>query len=179
MIGGYDKKRQVPDIYRVYVHENKIEEIFEGEAPFGIAFGGQKDEIQRIVFGGHWDDRLRLTARAVTLLDRYRDLLQEHLKTKGILEELPKSETFGEQLSFFKDFKLTEFVANWGDFSNQNAIECVSWFVGIMIKSHEFSSRLPTVGGRIQLGLITKDKGFKFISKEEYIHEGRGTPMED
>lgn len=179
MIGGYDKTKQVPDIYRIFVNENKIQKIFQGEAPFGIAFGGQMDEIQRIVFGTDLTNRLKLIDRVNNLLDKYQNLLQDYLNGKGIPEELPKIDNFADELSLFKDWDLTQFDANWGDFSNQNAIECVSWFVGIMIKSHEFSSRLPMVGGEIHLGLVTKDKGFTFISKEEYIHGGHGTPMED
>ncbi len=181
MIGGYDKAKRVPYIYRIFVHDNKIDPIFEGEAPFGIAFGGQMEEIQRIVFGTDTTNRIKLRERVDILLDKYRDLLENHLKEKGITEELPKIDTFGDELALFKDkdWRLTGFGADWGDFSNQNAIECVNWFVGIMIKSHQFTSRLPTVGGEIHLGLITKDKGFAFISKEEYIHEGHGTPMEE
>ncbi|MCK9375520.1 MAG: hypothetical protein M0P73_05145 [Syntrophobacterales bacterium] len=179
MIGGYDKTKQVPDIYRIFVNENKIQHIFQGEAPFGIAFGGQMDEIQRIVFGTDWRNRIQLNDRANKLLEKYRNLLQEYLKGKGIVEELPQIDNFHDELSLFKDWNLTQFEANWGDFSNQNAIECVSWFVGIMIKSHEFRSHLPMVGGKVHLGLITKDRGFNFISKEEYIHEGHETPMEE
>lgn len=179
MIGGYDKAKQVPDIYRIFVHENRIQKIFQDDSPFGIAFGGQMEEIQRIVFGTDTTNRLRLIERVNNLLENYRNLLQNYLKEKVISEELPKIDNFADNLFLFKDWGLTQFDANWGDFSNQNAIECVSWFVGIMIRSHEFSSRLPTVGGKIHLGLVTKNKGFTFISKEEYTHEGHGTPMEE
>jgi len=179
MIGGYDQEKHVPNIYRMFVHENKLEPIFEGDEPFGIAFGGEMKEIQRIVFGVDGENQLRLTNRVNDLLDMYRNLLSDYLREKGIPEIiLPESSTFGE-LSLFKDWVFTRFDANWGDFSNQNAIECISWFVGIMIKSHEFRSHLPTVGGKIHIGLITKDKGFSFISNEGYIHEGHNMPMED
>ncbi|MBU4234367.1 MAG: hypothetical protein KKF43_17795 [Proteobacteria bacterium] len=178
MIGGYDKTKHVPDIYRIFVNNNKIEQIFPGKAPFGIAFGGQMDEIQRIVFGTDWRNKINLKDRVNKLLNKYQNLLQDYLKGKEIYEELPKIDNFEEELSLFKDWDLIHFDVNWGDFSNQNAIECVSWFVGIMIKSHQFRSQLPMVGGEVHLGLITKDKGFTFISKEEYIHEGHGTLME-
>jgi hypothetical protein len=179
MIGGYDKTKQVPAIYRIYVNDKKIEKIFQEDSQFGIAFGGQMEEIQRIVFGTDGKNKHMLRIRVNNLLDKYRDWLQNYLKEKGISEELPRGDTYYDELSLFKNWNLTGFDANWGDFSNQNAIECVSWFVGIMIKSHEFSSRLPTVGGKTHLGLITKDKGFAFISKEEYVHEGHETPMEE
>jgi len=179
MIGGYDKGKHVPDIYRIFIHENKTQQIFEGDAPFGIAFGGQMDEIQRIVFGTDWQNLQRLKNRANKLLGEYRQLLQDYLKEKGITEELPKDNSLVDGLSSFRDWDFIGFDANLGDFSNQNAIDCVNWFVGIMIKSHEFRSHLPMVGGKVHVGLITKDKGFNFISKEEYIHEGHGVTMED
>jgi hypothetical protein len=179
MIGGYDKRKHVPDIYRIFVHDNKIGRIFEGAAPFGIAFGGQMDEIQRIVFGTDWQNLQRLKDRANRLLAEYRQSLQDYLKGKGITEELPKDNNLVNKLSSFQDWNLGGFDANLGDFSNQNAIECVSWFVGIMIKSHEFRSHLPMVGGKVHVGLITKDKGFNFISNEEYVHEGHAVLMED
>jgi hypothetical protein len=179
MIGGYDKMQQVPTIYRIFVHESKTQQIFEGEAPFGIAFGGQMDEIQRIVFGTDWQNLQRLKGRVNKLLDDYRQSLQDHLRGKGITEELPKGNTFVDGLSSFQDWNLSGFDANIGDFSDQNAIECVNWFVGIMINSHQFRSHLPMVGGNVHIGLITKDKGFKFISKEEYAHEGHEVLMED
>lgn len=178
MIGGYDKQKHVPYTYRIFVNENKIQPIFVGNEPFGIAFGGQMSEIQRIVFGTDNENRMRMLSRVAELFDKYRDLLNDYLEAKGIHEALPQSHTFKE-LSLFKDWNFAPFNANWGDFSNQNAIECVNWFVGIMIKSHEFSSHLPTVGGKIHIGLITKDKGFTFISNQEYIHDGRRTAMED
>ena len=178
MIGGYDKRKHVPNIYRIFVQDNKIEPIFDEANPFGIAFGGQMNEIQRIVFGTDWENRFRLTERSNELLNKYRNIINDYLIGKGITEILPDNKTFPE-LYLFKDWDLTGFDANWGDFSNQNAIECVSWFVGIMIKSHEFRSHLPTVGGEVHIGLITKDKGFTFISNEEYVHEGHSMPRED
>lgn len=178
MIGGYDKQKHIPYTYRIYVHENKLEPIFTGAEPFGVAFGGQMSEIQRIVFGTDNTDYIRLIERVNELFNKYRNLCNDYLETKGIHETLPEFHTFDE-LSLFKDWNLTPFKTNWGDFSNRNAIECVIWFVGIMIKSHEFSSHLPTVGGKIHIGLITKDNGFTFISNQEYIHEGHKTAMED
>ena len=58
------------------------------------------------------------------------------------------------------------------------AIGCVDFFVDIMIKSQNFSSRLPTVGGEVHIALIIKNDGFRFISREEYEHEGYAVSKE-
>ena len=79
---------------------------------------------------------------------------------------------------FSGGWDLEGFNANWGDFSEQNAIECVNFFVNIMIKSQQFSYGMPTVGGEVHIALITKKDGFRFISKEEYHHEGHFVPKE-
>jgi len=45
-----------------------------------------------------------------------------------------------------------------------------------MIKSQQFSSGMPTVGGEVHIALITKAEGFQFVSREEYSHAGHFTP---
>lgn len=174
MVGGYDKQKPIPTIYRIYVHKKTVESPFNGG--FGIAFGGLTQEIERLVFGIDFINRIRLSLRVEELFDRYRDLLQDSLKKKGISEKLKRFTAFGNKLKLFKDWGFYEFVADWGDFSEQNAIECVNFFVEIMIKSQQFSSMLPMVGGDAHIGLITKEDGFRFISREEYEHEGYKIP---
>jgi len=172
MVGGYDKQKQVPTTYRIFIHKPKISPDIENT--FGISFGGQTEEIQRIVFGTDTHNKINLIRRVEHLFEEYLRYLQAFLKEKGINERLPTFRDF-DDLNLFKDWGLQEFNSNWGDFSEQNAIECVNFFVEVMIKSQQFSSSLPTVGGEVHIALITKNDGFKFISREEYEHEGHTT----
>ncbi|MGA2466714.1 MAG: hypothetical protein ABSH06_20480 [Thermodesulfobacteriota bacterium] len=178
MIGGYGKQGPFPTIFRILVHKNKVEATFAEGALFGIAFGGQMQEIQRIVFGIDSSNRVKLLIQVGELFDKYRKILQEFLKERQVSVELPSFQDYKDDLYLFRDWDLDGFDADWGDFSEQNAIECVNFFVEIMIKSQQFSSRLPTVGGNVHIGLITQEEGFKFISREEYIHEGYSTIVE-
>lgn len=125
MIGGYDKQKQVPSIYRIYLHEKRVEKVFVES--FGIAFAGQMQEIQRIVFGIDGISSLRLMERASILFDKYRELSQRYLEKKGIIEELPRWDVYEDELSMLKGLELNQFDAEWGDFSEQNAIECVNF----------------------------------------------------
>jgi hypothetical protein len=175
MIGGYDKRQDVPKIYRIYLEDPKIEPTIED---FGVVFGGQMQEIQRIIFGTDTQNKIRIIGRVEQLYELYRTRLQEFLNEKGIKESLPTHEKFNNELQVFKEWDLDGFEANWGDFSDQNAIECVSFFVEIMVKSQQFSSTMPTVGGNVRIGLINKSDGFRFISKEEFEHQGHTTPKE-
>jgi exosome complex RNA-binding protein Rrp4 len=45
-----------------------------------------------------------------------------------------------------------------------------------MIKAQQFSGSIPTVGGDIHIGIITKANGFVWISKEEYTFRGHAVP---
>lgn len=177
MICGYDKRQPTPSVYRIRFDKDKdnLEVCFAND--FGIAFGGQMKEIGRLVFGTDWENKVKLMLRFDDLLSIYRNTLQDFLTGKGINETLPHHLLYKDKLALFKDWDLDQFSANWGDFSEQNAIECVNFFVEIMIKSQQFSSTLPTVGGDVHIALITKDKGFRYISREEYEHEGFRTPV--
>jgi len=116
----------------------------------------------------------------VELLNRYRDKISEFLKEKNISIKIPKLiEKDKQELGMFSEgWKLDGFNANWGDFSEQNAIECVNFFINIMIKSQQFNEGIPNVGGEVHIALITKTQGFQFISREEYYHEGYFTSKE-
>jgi hypothetical protein len=177
MIGGYSQREPFPEIFRIFLNQPNVVRAFTADNPFGIVFGGQMQEIQRIVFGTDYLNSLRLEARVEELIEKYRKLLKDLLNTKGIGEELPGYAEYKDELSLFKDWSLNGFDANWGDFSEQNAVECVDFFVEVMARSQQLSSHLPTVGGEIHIGLITKEKGFKFISKELLVHKGHETML--
>lgn len=167
LIGGYDKQSPIPSIYRIHINKNELNPTIDD---FGIAFGGQMQEIQRIVFGTDFNNRIKIAARTGNLLNEYHRLLVEHLKQNNIDVELPTPSDYGNTLTFFNNYDLDRFYARWEDFSEQNAIECVDFFINVMIKSQQFSARLPTVGGDVHIALITKEKGFRYISGEEIRH---------
>jgi hypothetical protein len=173
ILGGYDKRSQVPKIVRIKFPKMEIEETSK-EGEFGLVFGGQMKEIQRIVFGTDVLNKHKIFIRHIMLLRKYRDKMNDFLKQNNISREIPElsMEELKEFDMFSDGWTLDEFSANWGDFSEQNAIECVDFFVNIMTKSQQFSKGMPTVGGEVHIALITKAEGFRFISKEEYSHGG-------
>lgn len=181
IVAGYDKSGPIPAILRVDVAEGSVERDIRD---FGIVFGGQMTEIQRIVFGVDVDGRARLESRYRALLGGYRagvKALNPKLNVKT-----PEIENFASRFSLFGPldpgkpegdvFGLPGLEANWGDFSEQTAIDCVAYFIGIMREGQRFSSRMPTVGGSIHIALINRRRGFRFISREEYRHEDHRVP---
>ncbi len=173
ILGGYDKRSPIPTIVRIKLPEKEIKETLK-KGKFGIVFGGQMKEIQRLVFGTDGKNRGKIRDRHRELLKQYRNKITEFLKQKNIsieisvlsVEEIDKLEMFSD------GWDLDRFQATWGDFSEQNAIECVDFFVNIMIKSQQFSDGMPTVGGEVHIALVTKAEGFRFMSREEYHHAG-------
>ncbi len=177
IIGGYDFASPIPIIYRIKVNENKVEDTIPD---FGIVFGGQMDEIQRIVFGTNAENKVRIAQRNGEILEKYHKILLKYLKEKRIDIDLPAPIEFIKDLAIFEGgWDLFGFNANWGDFSEQNAIECVDFFINIMVKSQQFSSRMPTVGGEVHIGLITKEDGFRFVSREELSHAGHAIQLKE
>ena len=177
IIGGYDLKNPIPIIFRIKVNENKIDPTIDD---FGIVFGGQMDEIQRIVFGTNAENKARIAQRNGEILEKYHKILVKYIKEKQVAVDLPAPVQFINDLGIFEGgWDLFGFNANWGDFSEQNAIECVDFFINIMIKSQQFSSRMPTVGGEVHIGLITQEDGFRFVSREELSHAGHAIQLEE
>ena len=161
MIGGYDKRKQLPTILRIEVHDNEIKQTLKN---FGIVFGGQMTEIQRIVFGTDVLNKIRLNDRHKGLLTKYHEEISNSLKENRIDIAIPEPK---DRFPLFTDdWDLEEFDANWGDFSERNAIECIRFFIDIMIKSQQFSNKLPTVGGDIHIALITKIGGFTLLPQD-------------
>jgi hypothetical protein len=175
IVAGFSENDALPQVYKIEFPEGKANKAI---ASFGLVFGGQSQEIERLVRGTDLMNRLRIQLR-------YKDLLAAFAKevkdNNGPKVKIPDVGKFADDKHFFGRANLGDPSATarwslngmetvWGDFSDQNAIDCVHFFVEIMIQAQRFNSRMPTVGGEIHIGLITKSTGFQFISKEEYRH---------
>ena len=171
IIGGYDNLSFLPSLYRIDVQEDSIVEIFSSDSPFGVAFGGQQDWIQRIVFGSDRNNQIRLAQRAHVLLVDYHQRVSDAIADAGLTFEVPHPDSWGDELNLFKDWDLQGLDANIADFSEQNAIDCVDFFIEIMIRAQAVSSQLPTVGGDINIAVIRKDK-FRFVSRHPLCQRG-------
>ena len=103
------------------------------------------------------------------MLVDYHQRVSDAIANAGITFEVPHPDSWGDELNLFKDWNLQGLDANIADFSAQNAIECVDFFIEIMIRAQAVSSQLPTVGGDINIAVIRKD-GFRFVSRQEWRH---------
>lgn len=176
MLGGYDKGKRTPAVVRIYCDKNRIENTYYD---FGVFLGGQMEEIQRLVFGSDAVNIINLTKRTDYLLRRYRELLTQQLRESKIEIRLKNPQDFASELQLFHGWRLEGLDADWAAFSEQNAIECVDFLVNIMIRSQQFSTRMPTVGGGVQVAVIKKESGFTFISRREWRHGDHTVPAQE
>ena len=75
-----------------------------------------------------------------------------------------------------REWGLSGFETSVGDFSDQNAINCVGWLIELMIRAQEFSNSMPTVGGDIHIAIINRKDGFRFVSEESYRFQNHTVP---
>ena len=173
LLCGFDKRKALPRVFRIQFPDKRITpENEEGE--FGIFLGGQMKEIQRLIFGTDYFNKYKIWLRHFEVLREYRIKCNDYLKMNKVKVEIPelKEEEITKYDMFTGNWDLSGFITNWSNFSEQNAIECVSFFVNVMIKSQQFNEGMPTVGGNVHIALISKSKGVRYISKEQYEHEG-------
>lgn len=161
VLAGYSKTGPHPAIAKINLKRNEV----EMQDPFWPVFAGQSREIERIVYGLDFQSFVRIEERHAELM---KALAEQTARMNGgtKVPDLTK-----QQRVFTQDFRVPGITANWGDFSEQNAIDCVGYFVRIMEGAQRFSARMPTVGGAIHVALVDRQKGFRFISRREYSHE--------
>ncbi|MCY4351698.1 MAG: hypothetical protein OXC45_01165 [Gemmatimonadetes bacterium] len=183
LIGGWESNDSPPKIYRVEFPSGDIKLELDGH--YGISFGGQFREIARLVHGTDVFNMRLIEDRYKLLLSRFVNELQEANLDQDII--LPDLDNFSEKFHIFglenpddtsnkQPWRLDGFNADFGDFSTQNAINCVYWLVELMVRVQEFGDSMPTVGGDIHVAMIDRKDGFRFISEEAYKLQGHITP---
>ena len=177
MLGGYDAQGRTPCIVRINVREGKCD---PPSYNLTAHFGAQRSEIGRLVFSTDTANIIRIENRHTALLDKYRASLQSYLSANQINIQLPGVSEVPEDFSVFSEgWQLNRLEARFGEFSIQNAIDCVDFLINIMIRSHQFKSQLPSVVGPVQIGVIRKGRGFKYVSERVWRHGDTVTPIDD
>ena len=176
MIGGYDGQHPNPGVARIDVHLNKVTSVNYG---FWIYLGGQSTEIERIVFGTDSLNLGKMKNHELALLNAYHALLTTYLQQQGSTTGLPKPEALSAQLKLVDWSDLNGLASVWEAFSEQNAIDCVDFLVTLMAKSQQFSPKMPTVGGEVNIAIVRRTKGFTFVSKRELRHGDNVVPLDE
>lgn len=176
LLSGYSKAKTAwqPIIKRISFGEKEdITDSFAG-GNYGVAFGGQYDVIQRVVQGIDEQNYFNVQQQYKKILNNYYNNLITYCEKEKIDIELPSPDQYKDLTK--NEWEFSGLSTPYSNLSDQAAIDFVHYLVEIMIKSQQFNNRLPTVGGDIHIAIITKSKGFQWISREEYKYKDYGVP---
>jgi len=185
IISGYSGDCRQPEVWRLSVYYDWNSSKFvcdaKSEIPRGeynVVFGGQYDVIQRIVKGVDFQSYQSLQLRTQEVLRECMQDVEAELRSTGYEGDMPCLDFSAEKFDLFsKDWAgVTRLFSDIGNLSEQAGIDFVVFLIGVMVKAQEFSTSIPTVGGGIHVALLTKNDGFRWISKEEFTFEGRQIP---
>lgn len=152
IVAGYNKDGS-HEVYMVYVPgeiEEKRNSHIKGKE-YGASWTGQIDVVARIVLGR--DPRImdQLILRGLVKPDANKNTTEEFMKS-------------------------LEYVISWGTMTLQDAVDFASLMIETTSAIQRFSDGvvvnpgdIPGVGGPIDVGVITPDKGFVWASKKSLI----------
>jgi hypothetical protein len=181
LIGGIGQNDKFPCSYRVRVKENDVDEEFASGAS-GLSWNAQSDAVERIMRG--YDRKLRGTIENTfrTAIKNYQDemnaavlrILDDVLNKlncsmpDGVDTTLPSAVTVSPPWDSLK------LGVPYSALPLQEAINFVSYLIMMQAGKSRFAPGLATVGGRIHIGVITKDQGFTQINEPTLTHHYTG-----
>lgn len=176
IMSGYSSDSLEPEIFKLVLGDKIEKEHSVERGKHKVVFGGQSDTIERLVYGLDFSNYLNYLEKTRNVLLDYNKILEKEFKKQKVKINLPPiDDDFMRKLDVHSHW-AKGITTNIAQYSDQAAIDFVDFLVDLMIKSQQFSNRLPTVGGNIHIAIITKSSGFQWISKEEYQYHGQGIP---
>lgn len=180
ILSGYSASHREPEIWRLVFSFDRSSRIFEctvtNDVPrksYNVLFGGQYDVIQRVVNGIDGPSYWSLRQRTFKALDQYHDEMQAAVHAINPNLTIPKPDFWQQKYNIFGNDQggVTRIFSDVGSLSEQAGIDFVYFLIDMMIKSQEFASSIPTVGGKIHVAMLTKSAKLKWISKESFRFE--------
>ena len=146
LLAGYSKKGH-QEIIMINISDGKIEEPVElnKEDPLAVLWFGDTSFITRFLLG--FDERLS-------------DILKDKGLSDEIIEEIMDSCKNNLQLPL-----------GVPTMPIQDAIELVQFLAEISVKSSKFASGAQVIGGPIDIAIITRYDGFKWINRKYYYNQ--------
>jgi hypothetical protein len=186
ILSGYSAKHRQPELWRVnFAYDYKkadfacdvIDSVKRGD--YSVIFGGQYDVIQRIVNGIDSSSFWAIRERAVAILNDYFNEAQAHVHSINPAIDIPKPNFWDKKFDLFEKDSggVTRLFPDVGSLSEQAGIDFVYFLVDAMIKAQQFATSIPTVGGKIHIGLLTKSAPkLRWISEEGFTFEHKHIP---
>ena len=167
LVGGYGRTAKFPALFSVKIKENTVDKEFD-RGKTGVSWNGQADAVERVIRG--IDGRfLRTIGSYITKRHRIIEQLA-NIENVQLPDGLNLSEVLNEDIS----------LGGYGmdvDYSNlplQEAINMVAYLVLMQAGKARFEKGIATVGGRIHVAVITKDRGFQLLNEPNLTHKYTG-----
>jgi hypothetical protein len=185
IVSGYSEDCRQPEVWRISCYYDYSASKFVCDAKpeisrgqYNVIFGGQYDVIQRIVKGVDFPSYQSLRLRTQEVLRECMNDVEAELRSAGYTGNMPSLDFSAEKFDLFsKNWAgVTRLFSGIGNLSEQAGIDFVVFLISVMMKAQEFSTSIPTVGGSIHVALLTKNDGFRWISKEGFTFEGQHIP---
>lgn len=182
LVGGFDSANEFPSLFRVKVHDNKVEgELASGE--FGLAWGGQSTGVHRLIRGYDRDLKFQIEEEIGQVLDRHQTQFTDVTATiignilNALDAELPDDVDTGlpTRVETNLPWGNARLSIQYGTLSVQDAVDLVGWLTMIESGRQKFVEGIATVGGRTRIGVLTRS-GFTEQQQPEIQHRFVGFP---
>lgn len=181
LVGGYGRDASSPALLKIDVKENSVTEVYKvGET--GAAWNGQSTAVQRFIRGYDWSFQYsiqqqhekELKAAHSQMTTKMIEIIAELVEKTGVA--LPPDLNVDLSLPKPNNLDMSDSHTNiaYASLPLQSAIDLVSHLVNIQSSYSRFESGIPTVGGRILIGIITKSKGLRILGEPELVHNHFG-----
>lgn len=188
LIGGHGSSEAFPSVFRVNLQSEDGQPIIrsvygaaEGLSRTGIAWAGQADAVERLIFG--FDRGIRQIVENTVSDHLARMHQQMSQRVMGIVEDTlqalqsPLPPGVDTQLPQLEPVALPWTAAQIEiDVANmplQDAIELASFLVNLQSGKSIFARGVPTVGGRTHIGLLQRS-GFTMLNEPALVHRNVG-----
>lgn len=134
---------------------------FEERSHLKIITDGQDLFVDRLIFGSLYTNITDVKSGCINyIVDKFKPTDEE--KTK-IIDEI-------QHIDFLKTVVTDDvFYVKFRDLSLQEAVDLAALLIKIVMDIQIYTEKIPTVGGVIRLAVISKQKGFDWISGDEII----------
>jgi hypothetical protein len=177
LIGGIGSEENHPSVWRADVKQNNLKpEHSNGEA--GIVWGETSDAVERLFLGFDYTLPQRIERATREAMEKHaetvRQSLVQYLNTHvPAMAGLPDIEIPDPEIESLPWEDAFIFV-DCANLPLQGAVDLVSELCMLQATRARFTGGVPTVGGRIRIGVVTKKDGFKALNEPELVHQHTG-----
>lgn len=178
IVAGYGKDEEYGKIFRLDVSADAVHEQFHEGDHMGICWAGQADQVERLIRGIDRGAELSASRHMAEAISRQRETTLDDISKSLIKANI--------QLPEHLELDITEVTMptppwdafqadiDYGNLSNQYAVELVEMLVNTQSGMQRFCRGIPVVGGRTHIGVLKRGEGFQLLNAPQLSHKHTG-----